>query len=151
MQPLMAMPHYYSGLLLRVIRCTLGMPAASASEKLKGDAKVVTRLGQKRKVWEKFGSVVLSDDTVTDYVVCFECEMLYKYDRHKTGTSNLLRHSCSGSAPQPNKLSSTQAHSEQKKSYIFFFFSGWVGLSAHIFAGWAGRFRSPNGLGWGGF
>jgi hypothetical protein len=55
----------------------------------------------------------LSDDTVTDYVVCFECEMLYKYDGHKTGTSNLLRHSCRGSAPQPNKPSSTQAHSEQ--------------------------------------
>ena len=34
--------------------------------------------GPKNKVWETFGSVFLSDDTVTDYVVCFECEMLYK-------------------------------------------------------------------------
>ena len=56
----------------------------------------------------------MSDVTVTDYVVCFECEILYKYDGHKTGTSNLLRHSCRGSAPQPNKPSSTQAHSEQE-------------------------------------
>jgi hypothetical protein len=69
--------------------------------------------GPKNKVWETFGSVFLSDDTVTDYVVCFECEMLYK---------------------------------------VFFSFSrvGFGSLSAHIFAGWAGQFRSPNGLGWAG-
>lgn len=78
----------------------------------KGDAKVVQKVDQKSKVWENFGQVVLSDDTVADYVICFHCDKLYKYDGHKTGTSNLLRHSCRGSAPQPN-TPSTQAHSKQ--------------------------------------
>lgn len=69
----------------------------------KGDAKVVRKADQKSKVWDTFGQVVLSDDTVVDYVMCFHCEALYKYDGHKTGTSNLLRHSCRGSAAQSNK------------------------------------------------
>lgn len=87
-------------------------------EKLKhGDAKVVQKVDQKSKVWEKFGQVVLSDETVTGYVICLVCEALYKYDGHKTGTSNLLRHSCRGTAPQPNKP--TQDQSEQPLISVF--------------------------------
>ena len=69
----------------------------------KGDAKVARKADQKSKVWETFGQVVLSDDTIAEYVMCLQCEVLYKYDGHKTGTSNLLRHSCRGSAAQANK------------------------------------------------
>ena len=89
-------------------------------EKIKtGDAKVVRKADQKSKVWDTFGQVVLSDDTVTNYVMCYHCEALYKYDGHKTGTSNLLRHSCRGSAAQAK--SPTPASAQPLLSLLLLF------------------------------
>lgn len=65
-------------------------------EKIKtGEAKVVRKSGQKSKVWEQFGEVVMPDGSTADHVICLTCKALYKYDSHKTGTSNLNRHRCS--------------------------------------------------------
>jgi hypothetical protein len=46
------------------------------------------REGQKSNVWERFGEVVKEDDSRADYIMCDDCEAIYKFDSHKTGTSN---------------------------------------------------------------
>uniref|UniRef100_H2ZW59 BED-type domain-containing protein n=1 Tax=Latimeria chalumnae TaxID=7897 RepID=H2ZW59_LATCH len=49
----------------------------------------------KSQVWSKFAEAVNKEnDEYEGYVMCLQCDALYKYDSYKTGTSNLSRHVC---------------------------------------------------------
>ena len=61
-----------------------------------GEAKIERKKDGKSEVWQRFGQIVLPDDTISDYAACLKCEALYKYDSHKIGTSCMKRHSCPG-------------------------------------------------------
>lgn len=53
---------------------------------------------------------MLSDDTVTDIVICLQCEALYKHGGHKTGTSSLNRHTCPGLARSSSRQDPSIQH-----------------------------------------
>lgn len=65
-----------------------------------GEAKIQPKTDGKSDVWQRFGLVVMADDTISEFVICLKCEALYKYDSHKTGTANLKRHSCPANPKQ---------------------------------------------------
>ncbi|KAK7906804.1 hypothetical protein WMY93_015416 [Mugilogobius chulae] len=101
----------------RSARGSRGQPAGPAdaggsdsAKNKKFRVRVGRKEGQKSKVWEKFGHVILPDGSAADHVICLACKALYKYDSHKTGTSNLSRHKCEAAA---NVGTSTSTHAKQ--------------------------------------
>jgi hypothetical protein len=53
-----------------------------------GELKIKRREGQNSwpNMWERFGEVVKADDSSS---ICNDCEALYHFDSHKTGTLNM--------------------------------------------------------------
>ena len=58
----------------------------------KGELKTKRRDGQKSNVWKIFGDVVKDNDSSDGYVMCDDCEALYKFDSHNTGLQIGLWH-----------------------------------------------------------
>lgn len=64
-------------------------------ERLKnGDLKAKIREDGLSDVWDKFLIIVDENDRSVGFVKCGSCEVIYKYDARKTGTSNMVRHQC---------------------------------------------------------
>lgn len=65
------------------------------SSKVKqGDFTLVKEDKLKSSIWKKFGYVFDGKVKINDIVACFACKKVYSYTGHKSGTSNLLKHSC---------------------------------------------------------
>ena len=39
-----------------------------------GEAKIQRKSDAKSDVWKRFGLVVMSDDTISDFAICLKCE-----------------------------------------------------------------------------
>ena len=49
----------------------------------------------KSEVWSNFSEIINKEKQSIGYVICKNCQQIFKYDATKTGTSHLKRHKCS--------------------------------------------------------
>lgn len=60
----------------------------------KGELKTQEKKSGKSDVWTNFNEIVDSQEQYIGFVICKNCEHIFKHD-YKTGTSTLKRHKCS--------------------------------------------------------
>jgi hypothetical protein len=96
------------------------------SKLLTGELLCKDKIGGKSDVWLKFAEVFDKDDKSCGYVVCKNCQHLYKYNS-KEGTSNLIRHVCSSTSNQrkithflTKKVISTKVKEDTTKKIVNF-------------------------------
>ncbi|CAH1770381.1 7853_t:CDS:1, partial [Entrophospora sp. SA101] len=76
-----------------------------SSKILAGELLCKDKIGGKSDVWLRFAEVFDKEDKSCGYVICKNCQHLYKYNS-KEGTSNLIRHVCSSSTSNQRNITS---------------------------------------------